>query len=118
MLPAAPTRTQYLRHFDASNVQLMGPDPNLDFAQHEISKAIDRSRKQINRNRRGGLIIDSTIKSENDEEILKGFVREWLDRHGQNRKSLAFVRSEEQTSELQSLMRISYAFFCFNTKKT
>src|SRR3546814_20549158 len=27
MLPAAPTRTQYLRHFDASNVQLMGPDP-------------------------------------------------------------------------------------------
>src|SRR3546814_5590445 len=91
MLPAAPTLTQYLRHFDASNVQLMGPDPNLDFAQHEISKAIDRSRKQINRNRRGGLIIDSTIKSENDEEILKGFVREWLDRHGQNRKSLAFV---------------------------
>src|SRR3546814_7046024 len=27
MLPAAPTRPQYLRHFDASIVQLMGPDP-------------------------------------------------------------------------------------------
>src|SRR3546814_6018360 len=26
-------------------------------------------------------------------------------------------RSEEHTSELQSLMRISYAFFCFKTKK-
>src|SRR3546814_5273359 len=25
-------------------------------------------------------------------------------------------RSEEHTSELQSLMRISYAFFCFNNK--
>src|SRR3546814_4664233 len=61
MLPAAPTRTQYLRHFDASNVQLMGPDPNLDFAQHEI-------------------------------------------------------RSEEHKSELQSLMRISYAVFCLKKK--
>src|SRR3546814_5506994 len=32
----------------------------------------------------------------------------------------AIVRSEEHTSELQSLMRISYAVFCFqkNTKRT
>src|SRR3546814_1274686 len=30
----------------------------------------------------------------------------------------AFVRSEEHTSELQSLMRISYAVFCLKTKKT
>src|SRR3546814_9317535 len=29
----------------------------------------------------------------------------------------ATVRSEEHTSELQSLMRISYAFFCLNKKK-
>src|SRR3546814_6711385 len=28
------------------------------------------------------------------------------------------VRSEEHTSELQSLMRISYAVFCLNKKKT
>src|SRR3546814_4591392 len=28
------------------------------------------------------------------------------------------VRSEEHTSELQSLMRISYAVFCLNTKTT
>src|SRR3546814_8474237 len=28
------------------------------------------------------------------------------------------IRSEEHTSELQSLMRISYAVFCFQTKKT
>src|SRR3546814_4678988 len=33
-------------------------------------------------------------------------------------KRLAFgVRSEEHTSELQSLMRISYAVFCLKTKK-
>src|SRR3546814_4220611 len=30
----------------------------------------------------------------------------------------ALVRSEEHTSELQSLMRISYAVFCLNKKKT
>src|SRR3546814_5490700 len=30
---------------------------------------------------------------------------------------LAFLRSEEHTSELQSLMRISYAVFCLKKKK-
>src|SRR3546814_10539499 len=29
-----------------------------------------------------------------------------------------FIRSEEHTSELQSLMRISYAVFCLKKKKT
>src|SRR3546814_1514509 len=29
-----------------------------------------------------------------------------------------FIRSEEHTSELQSLMRISYAVFCSKNKKT
>src|SRR3546814_6389344 len=44
----------------------------------------------------------------------------------EHREGLALVlvvhllraRSEEHTSELQSLMRISYAVFCLNTKKT
>src|SRR3546814_3378133 len=31
--------------------------------------------------------------------------------------NLAFLRSEEHTSELQSLMRISYAVFCLKKKK-
>src|SRR3546814_9213260 len=34
----------------------------------------------------------------------------------ENRNS-CFVRSEEHTSELQSLMRISYAVFCLKKKK-
>src|SRR3546814_8492586 len=37
------------------------------------------------------------------------FIREQLAREG--------VRSEEHTSELQSLMRISYAVFCLKKKK-
>src|SRR3546814_4946764 len=34
-----------------------------------------------------------------------------------DRATLANMRSEEHTSELQSLMRISYAVFCFKKKK-
>src|SRR3546814_2601371 len=37
--------------------------------------------------------------------------RRWVD-------ALAAVRSEEHTSELQSLMRISYAVFCLKKKKS
>src|SRR3546814_2696741 len=33
-------------------------------------------------------------------------------------QSLSLIRSEEHTSELQSLMRISYAVFCLKKKKT
>src|SRR3546814_2407102 len=34
-----------------------------------------------------------------------------------NRRAFMDERSEEHTSELQSLMRISYAVFCFKKKK-
>src|SRR3546814_1566213 len=36
---------------------------------------------------------------------------------GDNPRSGLFVRSEEHTSELQSLMRCSYAVFCLKKKK-
>src|SRR3546814_4492336 len=35
-----------------------------------------------------------------------------------NRKMAGFARSEEHTSELQSLMRLSYAVFCLKKQKT
>src|SRR3546814_16521057 len=37
---------------------------------------------------------------------------------GQRHRDLDRLRSEEHTSELQSLMRISYAVFCLKKKKT
>src|SRR3546814_2849288 len=40
------------------------------------------------------------------------------DKHAEVQSSAADVRSEEHTSELQSLMRISYAVFCLTKKKT
>src|SRR3546814_9013865 len=38
-------------------------------------------------------------------------------RHGANTEATDQERSEEHTSELQSLMRISYAVFCLKKKK-
>src|SRR3546814_4150040 len=40
-------------------------------------------------------------------------VQKWIDQA----KTLDAARSEEHTSELQSLMRISYAVFCLKKKK-
>src|SRR3546814_3787421 len=37
---------------------------------------------------------------------------------GHRRRQVAAIRSEEHTSELQSLMRISYAVFCLQKKNT
>src|SRR3546814_10825423 len=40
-----------------------------------------------------------------------------VDRHGCHVNFDSVIRSEEHTSELQSLMRISYAVFCLKKKK-
>src|SRR3546814_6957487 len=47
--------------------------------------------------------------------VVEAFLPERVARHG---VELAAGRSEEHTSELQSLMRISYAVFCLKKKKT
>src|SRR3546814_3280597 len=44
--------------------------------------------------------------------------RENVDPITRNRLDMRVPRSEEHTSELQSLMRISYAVFCLTKKKT
>src|SRR3546814_7348385 len=41
----------------------------------------------------------------------------WSSSQGVTSRSKKFSRSEEHTSELQSLMRISYAVFCLKKKK-
>src|SRR3546814_5663287 len=46
--------------------------------------------------------------SRRDQNALREIERRWIRQ----------IRSEEHTSELQSLMRISYAVFCLHKKKT
>src|SRR3546814_2600438 len=56
------------------------------------------------------------ITSPNGIEELRaveiGGIKQWISVRGRDRRN----RSEEHTSELQSLMRISYAVFCLNKK--
>src|SRR3546814_10856975 len=54
-----------------------------------------------------------------DRRALAGRGRLFLgDRAARVAPAVEHVRSEEHTSELQSLMRISYAVFCLKKKKT
>src|SRR3546814_2458668 len=60
-----------------------------------------------------------------NQELVKTKLIEWLREEGYKMdtrpdlwpKPLMLYRSEEHTSELQSLMRISYAVFCLKKKK-
>src|SRR3546814_7264026 len=58
----------------------------------------------------------TTSPTRSDDPILPGLMR----RHAApaSAASRARLRSEEHTSELQSLMRISYAVFCLKKKHT
>src|SRR3546814_9520325 len=73
-----------------------------------------------------GLRIDAGGKAQCIAQGNGELVAEILRRHDVDaaggaddfRRSILHHRSEEHTSELQSLMRISYAVFCLKKKKT
>src|SRR3546814_3581097 len=90
MLPAAATRTRYLRHFDASNVQLVGPDP-----------------------KRAACLSAARLSASASPACARRYRRAAPSAPRRARR-----RSEENTSELQSLMRISSAVFCLKQHKT
>src|SRR3546814_6689406 len=46
------------------------------------------------------------------------FLHHWHKKHGLGLSDKMIARSEEHTSELQSLMRTSYAVFCLKKKQT
>src|SRR3546814_2502419 len=64
-------------------------------------------------------ILCGEISTHHIEGISDGFVPGTFARHSELVDSTLSVssRSEEHTSELQSLMRISYAVFCWKKKK-
>src|SRR3546814_3513609 len=70
--------------------------------------------------------IQKGVQSVAAPDIIMGFQERtpyWLEeeidrRIGLDRVPTGMARSEEHTSELQSLMRISYAVFCLKKKKT
>src|SRR3546814_2596730 len=58
------------------------------------------------------MLADGTADRDVERSDVLNFFR--IRRHGDSRRG---ERSEEHTSELQSLMRISYAVFCLKKKK-
>src|SRR3546814_5054069 len=72
----------------------------------------------------GGALIPDQLMIRVSGQILRrdGFTKNLFDNsRTDNERKTSFrasvVRSEEHTSELQSLMRISYAVFCLKKKK-
>src|SRR3546814_2897003 len=59
----------------------------------------------------GAVLLDTMPDS-----ALSGRIRQSLEQGGDRISDLHLWRSEEHTSELQSLMRISYAVFCLKKK--
>src|SRR3546814_2141575 len=71
----------------------------------------DRIREERQVQQRAG-IVDDVVRLDRRHAARQAVLR---DLHAQTDRRLA--RSEEHTSELQSLMRISYAVFCLKKKK-
>src|SRR3546814_5223691 len=92
-------------------------DPKLATqVRHRGLSATDPSRSRLHRSAVYRLVqrapADSIPRLENGEPFKSALLQ--LPSGGQPRKA-ATNRSEEHTSELQSLMRISYAVFCLQT---
>src|SRR3546814_3358807 len=68
----------------------------------------------VDRFRAEGLRIFGPTAAAAQLEGSKAFAKDFLARHGI--PTAHYARSEEHTSELQSLMRISYAVFCLKKK--
>src|SRR3546814_10840647 len=88
------------------------PNPEeFDAALDELLSVLDHSIKLLSVVREKHPDLAATAKTCLD---IRAKLYQWTqpDRLGNN----ALKRSEEYTSELQSLMRISYAFFCLKKK--
>src|SRR3546814_5197748 len=74
---------------------------------HRIQSSLTAAQSAIDRDGRIRLVI-----ARRDPGVWN-----WLDTGGHEHVFSILRRSEEHTSELQSLMRISYAVFCLKKKK-
>src|SRR3546814_5204820 len=89
----------------------------LDRARFDTLGGVDHHQRRVNRRQRpirvfGKILVSRCVEQVDDLVVI----RELHHRGGDRDSALLFERSEEHTSELQSLMRISYAVFCLKKK--
>src|SRR3546814_4122723 len=83
--------------------------------EDRLAATLDRARQRLSEKR-------ATEEATRLKEVLaeiapEAELPEAAEAHSSNRYEKLINRSEEHTSELQSLMRISYAVFCLKKKK-
>src|SRR3546814_9333207 len=64
-----------------------------------------------------GMFLSCSSSRSGRDFLSSGAAPAGFERCGESAGVVAAARSEEHTSELQSLMRISYAVFCLNKKQ-
>src|SRR3546814_9199830 len=80
-----------------------------------------RSQRQIGQRRQWTIEFDNRVEQATHDTIDTHQYANWNRRDQGKEKAAQYplqTRSEEHTSELQSLMRISYAVFCLKKKNT
>src|SRR3546814_43521 len=99
--------------------------PEVDFRAKTITVPADRMKGKVEHTLPLGPEMLAMLRARRDQARSKEFVFPGLPKDEKGtmapigRLSKRFLdRSEEHTSELQSLMRISYAVFCLTHKKT
>src|SRR3546814_9559461 len=91
----------------ALNLYTQGVHPGLDFSDIDEVRRCAEYCNQLPvhpRHPYAGDLVFTAFSGSHQDAIKKGFAN--------NSPTLSGKRSEEHTSELQSLMRISYAVFC------
>src|SRR3546814_1247439 len=100
---------------DVCSLDLLGQRARGDDADDAARDQRLRSAALLRLGRRFGLVGDRDAVPGLDQPREIAFRR--VRGHAAHRDYLAFMRSAEHASELQSLMRISYAVFCMNNNR-
>src|SRR3546814_6610968 len=108
--PPTSTRTDTLVPYPSLLRSVIRPGARLDRGGLSPCRSADGGiGPSAGRRRRGWLVARLRVQRGGDRDASA--------RHRARRLQTDGARSEEHTSELQSLMRISYAVFCLKKKK-
>src|SRR3546814_7880061 len=84
-----------------------------------VMRYVDPFRLRLGKRARVGRMSDMPVAGPGGVDLhLQAHRLRLAPESGLGQRRTADIRSEEHTSELQSLMRISYAVFCLKKKKT